>query len=200
LYPVSARRNSSDLFVFDQIFVERQYQCLDNLEPKLIVDCGANVGYSSAYFLSRFRQSYLLAVEPDPANFALLQKNLAPYRGRFDAIQAAVWPRQEGLRFNSAFAGSGQEWARAVEPTRDGDINTIDIPSLIKRSPYDRISLLKIDIEEAERELFSSTDQWLDFVDNIVIELHDRQCEDVFFKAIGRTGFTAREAGNSRSV
>lgn len=56
LYPLQVRlRGSSDLDAFDQIFNFQEYLCLQELEePNLILDLGANVGFSSAYFLSVF--------------------------------------------------------------------------------------------------------------------------------------------------
>ena len=194
LYPVYARRGSSDLAVFHQIFVSHEYRCLAGLtNPKLILDCGANVGYSAAYFLSRFPSCFVVAAEPDPENFKMLQRNLLPYDGRYSLIKAAVWPRADLLRFNKTFAGPGQEWARTVEPA-NGDakdsIETIDIPGLIARSPYKRVSLLKVDIEGAERELFISEPHiWLELVDNIVIELHGELATQAFFDAIDVTRF-----------
>jgi hypothetical protein len=48
-HPLRCRAGSSDLYVFRQIFVEREYGCLDNIDDaRLVVDCGANVGYSAA--------------------------------------------------------------------------------------------------------------------------------------------------------
>src|SRR5437867_4128173 len=48
LPPVYARHGTSDILAFSQVFAERQYSCIDDVaEPKLIIDCGANVGYSS---------------------------------------------------------------------------------------------------------------------------------------------------------
>src|SRR5262249_43096679 len=115
-YPVFARPETSDLLVFDQVFVERQYRCVGHVKtPKLILDCGANVGYSSAYFLSRHPECFVIAVEPDANNFAMLKKNLGHYDGRYKAIQAAIWPRAETLQFNKSFSESGQEWSRRVE-------------------------------------------------------------------------------------
>src|SRR4051812_39387542 len=81
-HPLRCRKGSSDRDVFRQIFVEREYACLDDLsDVDLVLDCGANVGYSSAYFLDRFPTCHVIAVEPDPENYALLEENLAPYRG-----------------------------------------------------------------------------------------------------------------------
>jgi FkbM family methyltransferase len=200
-YPVFARPNTSDFLVFDQIFVEREYRCLDEIKkPKLVVDCGANVGYSSVYFLSKYPECFVIAVEPDANNFAILEKNLSFYRGRYDAIQAALWPRAEKLQFNNLFSNVGQEWARRVEKVAPSvqlseHIKTVDIGTLIKRSRFDRVSILKIDIEGAEGELFSSAIEWLDLVDNIVIELHGQECHDAFFRAIRGRRFSISTRG-----
>src|SRR5262245_51885152 len=47
-YPLYARRSTSDLEVFEDIFVKKEYRPLDDMKsPKAIVDCGAYVGYST---------------------------------------------------------------------------------------------------------------------------------------------------------
>jgi FkbM family methyltransferase len=200
-HPVFARPGTSDFLVFDQIFVQREYRCLNQVSnPKLILDCGANVGYSSAYFLSKYPECYVIGVEPDASNFAILQKNLDYYRGRYHAIRAAVWPRAENLRFDNFFSDAGQEWARRVEEVAADTpsaefIKTVDISTLIHFSKFDRVSILKIDIEGAEFELFSSSVEWLDFVDNIVIELHGEECRDVFLKAMNGRRFNISTFG-----
>lgn len=47
------RKGTSDSDVFKQIFIKQEYECF-KLGDGLIVDCGAYVGYSAAYFLSRY--------------------------------------------------------------------------------------------------------------------------------------------------
>ncbi len=185
-YPVLARRASSDIKVFNQVFVEREYRCLDHLnEAKLVIDLGANVGYSSAYFLSRFKDCTVLAVEPDPGNFTVLKRNVAPYGNRCYALQNAVWWQSEALRFKHPMT-AGDEWARVVEPgnSQDSDIRAITIPMLLKSAPFPRVSILKIDIEGAEVELFSHDTSWLECVDNVVIELHGDACREAFLRAV----------------
>src|SRR6266851_3197344 len=67
--PVWVRPASSDLMVFDQIFVEREYRGLDDVtEADFIIDCGANVGYSSVYLLSRFPKAGLVVEEHDTSS------------------------------------------------------------------------------------------------------------------------------------
>ena len=44
-HPVEIRPGTSDKLVFHQIFVDREYRCLDHLTNiDTILDCGANVG------------------------------------------------------------------------------------------------------------------------------------------------------------
>ncbi len=148
---------------------------------RVIVDCGANVGYASAYLLSRFPQARVIAIEPFPANALLCRRNLAPYGSRATVIEAAVWSHCTRLVLDHA---GGKEWGvgvRAAQPGEAGDIEAIDLPSL----GLNRIDILKIDIEGSEAELFANnTDRWLPSVSNIAIELHGAGCERQFRTAM----------------
>jgi FkbM family methyltransferase len=195
LHPVFARPGTSDLFVFDQIFVEREYRCLDHTDCSgLIIDLGANVGYSSAYFLSSYPKAFLISVEPDPDNFALLSRNLEPYKDRCRLVKAAVWPEKAKLQFKEA-NGRSPEWGRSVEAGVEGDVEAVTVPSLIENSPHRRVSILKVDIEGAERQLFGANTDWLSLVDNIVIELHGSECTATFLSAIDQAAFAVSRCG-----
>ena len=114
-FPLICRIRTSDLRVFRQIFVEREYSCLDDVvNPGLIIDCGANVGYSSAYFLSRFPLCKVISVEPDPDNYQTLAKNLAPFGDRSTVIWAGVWSHTTRLVISETRNGPGNEWGRQV--------------------------------------------------------------------------------------
>jgi FkbM family methyltransferase len=187
-FPVKVRPETSDLSVFYQIMIFDEYRCVAGLKsPELIIDLGANVGYSSAYFLSRFKNSRVIAVEPDPSNFRELQNNLLPYRSRAIAVQAAVWPHSEMLLLNHP--GQGEEWGISIRPSENGTVRAITVPELISMSGAQRISLLKIDIEGSEIDLFRSDTTWLRQVDNIVIELHGDEARDTFFCKIDKSRF-----------
>jgi FkbM family methyltransferase len=188
------RAGASDLDAFRQIFVDREYRCLDDIaDAGLVVDCGANVGYSSAYFLSRFPRCRVIAVEPDAANFEVLQNNLHRFGGRVTALKAGVWPRRTGLRFSEEKFRDGREWSHTVREARPGessDLDGIDIGSLLRTSGFERISILKIDVEGAERHIFAENyEDWLGKVDVMIVELHGPECADVFHRAIGPFAF-----------
>lgn len=193
-HPLYCRPRSSDGDVFIQIFVEREYRCLDEVrDAKLIIDCGANVGFASAYFLSAYPRADLIAVEPDPSNFTMLQLNLAPFGSRVRTVNSGVWSSSVGLKISEAAFGDGREWSRTVRPVKDGEkpsMMAVDVGSLLRDSGHERISILKIDVEGAERQVFADNyEAWLDKVDNLVIELHGPDCEEIFHKAVAPQGF-----------
>lgn len=197
--PLWCRRKSSDRQVFSQVFIEREYACLDSVfSPKLVIDCGANVGFTSAYFLSRFPEAHVLAVEPDPGNFAMLEKNLRPYGARATTLQTAVWSHAVGLKL-SRDPEDDRDWAVQVRALRDDevpDLVAMDIGSLLELTPFELNDILKVDVEHAEVEIFGrGLGSWLDRVQNIAIELHGEDARTVFFKAIDPATFTFGRCG-----
>jgi FkbM family methyltransferase len=195
--PLKCRAGSSDLDVFRQIYVHREYRCLDHIEPpSLIIDCGANVGFSAVYFLTRYPKAKLLAIEPDAGNHACLVENLKPFADRSESLLAAVWPSSKEELVFTHFR-DGREWSRSVREAEHGETGTvpaIDIPGIMARAGVDRIPLLKIDIEGAEGPLFAeNSGAWLGKVDNLVVELHGEECSRIFHEAIAPYGFKVSE-------
>ena len=189
-YPILCRSNSSDIYVFGQIFAYREYRCLDEItDPKLIIDCGANIGCSSSYFLTRFPEARVIAVEPDPENFEILRMNLSHYHERVKLYKAAIWSHSTKLAL-----GEGETWSRKVkEVTQDQKdqniVQSVDIGALLEESKFERISILKIDVEGAEKDIFSSNyHSWLSKTDTLVIELHGPECTSIVERAMSEMG------------
>jgi FkbM family methyltransferase len=194
------RPNTSDFTVFRHVFIKRQYGCLDRVErPKFILDCGANIGYSAAYFLTQFPEAVLTAVEPDADNCAILEANLCPFAGRYRVVRAAIWPHETGLTWDETPYRDGREWARVVRSVKPGEVPLVTgttISALMRESQAERVSILKMDIERSELALFSENfEEWLDKVDNLAIELHDLECASVFNRAIANQDFKITRFG-----
>jgi hypothetical protein len=70
-------------------------------------------------------------------------------------------------------------------------MDAVDIQSLIELCGKQRISILKVDIEGAEFEVFSSPAwrHWMDRVDNVVIEVHGQDAYQVTMAAFKESGF-----------
>jgi FkbM family methyltransferase len=205
VHPLYCRNGTSDLEVFNQIFVDLEYEPLrvhEMLDVQLVLDCGANVGYSSAYFLSQSPSCHVIAVEPDPGNFAMLQRNLLAYGERAKLVRAGIWSHDTPLTISQAPYRDGREWTiqvRPCEPNEKTDLQGVSIESLLASSGFDKISLLKVDIEGAEVVLFGANTDWLERVDAIVIELHDDshfgKATDLFNATIDGRGFEVSHSG-----
>jgi FkbM family methyltransferase len=192
LHPVELRLASTDAEVYGQVITAQEYAAVIGEDARVIVDCGANIGLTSAFFLSRLPQASVIAIEPFAANADLCRHNLAPYGARAKVIEAAIWNRCTRLVLDTA---GGSEWGvrvRPAAPNEHGDIAAIDIPSL----GLPRIDILKIDIEGSEEDLFSETEQsWLKSVSNIAIELHGSARENRFFAALAGYRYDLARSG-----
>lgn len=199
-YPLTCRAGSTDIDVFKHIYVIGEYDCLESLlQPDLIIDCGANAGFSSSYFLNQFPTATVMAVEPDPGNFEMLKLNTDCLKNRCHCFQAGIWGESCGLVLCNSPQGDGREWARSVRkamPAETPDVTAIGVRELLEQSGKPRISLLKIDIEGSELPLFSGDcSSWLPCVDHIIIELHGPECTRAYLNAVTAAGFTSTEVG-----
>jgi FkbM family methyltransferase len=193
---------SSDLEVFYQIFILEEYKSLRDLKNiHLVIDAGANVGLSSAYFLTCFPKATVISIEPDRANCEACRSNLRSYdipSGRSIVIEGAIWSHCTNLSLSSNFA-DGRDWAkRVVERTQGGKevVQAWDMTSILERQGGRPVDLLKIDIEGAELEVFGETAQlWLDKVRNICIELHGPECRETFLKSLHDFRYDLSHAG-----
>lgn len=175
--PVQVRPGTSDVQVFQQVLGQCEYGFRLTPTPETIVDGGANIGLTSVYFANRYPRSRILAIEPDPDNYRLLRQNCEPYPN-ITPINAALWPKDEPLSMQNTGQGS---WALRVnsattperEP-REGLVRCVTMERLISEYGFRRLDLLKLDIEGAEKHLLDSHRGWLDRVDAIMIETHDR--------------------------
>jgi FkbM family methyltransferase len=203
-FPLIARRNTSDLSAFSGVFCRRVYAAVPRFDAGgLIIDCGANVGYSAAYFLTRFPAHPLYAIEPERSNFALLRANLSSYGGAVRVIHSAVWSHAAELVHDDTPYRDGRHWSHHVREARRGEqaaMFAVDIGTLLGESGQRRISLLKMDVEGAEAVVFSSNyEDWIDRVETIAIELHDDsefgEATSIFHRAIAGRGFAITHAG-----
>jgi len=189
-YPLFLRIGSSDREVLGQIFIEKEYEMIAVESPRTILDLGANVGYSSAYLLSKYPDASVVAVEPDAGNYAMCRRNLEPYGSRARVVHGAVWPERRKLEVNRGAWRDGREWTAQVRPVKEENtssesVDGYDMATLIGLSGATEIDLLKIDIERSELELFSrNTESWLPHIRNLCIELHGPDCEAVFARAL----------------
>ena len=184
------RWNSEDRHAVEQCFTDLQYEIpaiagvgtyrewVDGFYERavaagkrpLIVDCGANIGASVAWFSMRYPKARIIAVEPAPENFAVLQRNTAGLDVELIAGGIA------GADGRAQFAERDQTSMGAyLLHDQDGDVPTFCMQSLLAAhtTPDDVPFVLKIDIEGGEADLFCGDMDTLRQFPVVIIEPHD---------------------------
>lgn len=194
------RKNSSDLHVFEQVFLHREYESLimvakDNkINVHSIVDAGANIGLTSLFFLHHFPEAKIISIEPDPENYEMLKKNTQEFGKRIVCLQMALWDKEDVLEITDEF-GDGRSWAKSVRKSKLQSANlvkSITVSQLISDQSLSQIDIFKMDIEGAEEVIFAQ-DNDVSFLRNIKIiglEIHDQlTARALIIKSLTQWGF-----------
>jgi FkbM family methyltransferase len=179
-------RDSIDLAVLQQIFFSEDYDVarltrsaeilrryssiVDAGSAPLIVDCGANIGLSAAYFVDVFTKARVIAIEPEGGNLELARRNCA---GRnIDLLHAAIASETKLGALVDPGLGS---WGFRVEENRAGTLSMVSMNQIVAEARRSNCVpfIVKIDIEGFEQELFSKNVEWVDEFPVLIIELHD---------------------------
>jgi FkbM family methyltransferase len=189
--PVYLRVPSSDIQAFAQIFTRNEYIIEVNREPEFIVDAGANIGLASISFANQFPNARILAIEPEEENFKILLKNVEPYPN-IQPLLGALWGERAEIDVIDTGAGN---WGFVVEAPSEVQapagsirrrIQATTIDMILEDHGFQQISILKMDIEGAELEVFRGSSSWIDRIDSLIVELHERTkpgCNESFYAA-----------------
>jgi FkbM family methyltransferase len=181
-------RRWSDKVIIDECFRELQYdlptgaqgnladriyqEIVESGRKPLIVDCGSNIGVSVLWLTARYPEAHIVAIEPAADNFALLRRNCSGLDvdlrnvgiGAVDGTAHLSVEGQPGYGYQTNFSGEGLP------------IEILSLKTILASKPESSYSpfLLKVDIEGAEKYLFSSSHALLNQFSVILLELHDR--------------------------
>ena len=172
-YPVFLRLSTSDVCSYRDVLIcqDKSYDPrIPNFNPHTIVDVGAHIGMASLLFAHRYPMARIIAVEPEPANYAALVKNTSPYKN-IVPVQAALWKEDGQVRLGKSTAHP--KGAFAIAEDGDQRVRAITMETLMEANELNTIDFLKVDIEGAEKEVFRNC-AWIKNVRVIAIELHDR--------------------------
>lgn len=187
-HPVWIRVHTSDLWALQQVLIRREYECVLTSAPKVIIDGGANIGTTSVFYANRYPGARIYAVEPDPSNFLMLQKNTRMYPA-VTAIWGALWNDDSSIKISPPQAFT--HWG--VRVAEEGaTVPSVTISSLMRRYDLQYVDILKLDIEGAECEVLSTAREWIKNVRMIAIETHDRfraGCSTMFESVAGEFPF-----------
>lgn len=188
-YRIEHRESVADRGVLVQVFQLQEYSfeplspwfgdpeldaAPDARAPRLIVDCGANIGASVVYFAKTFPDARIIALEPEPDNFSLLVRNATPFGERVTSWGKAIAAKPGTVRLTDPGLG---EWGYRAGSAADGqllaDVEAVTIDNVLESLPEARPFVLKVDIEGAEAELFTTCGATLNRFPVVIVELHD---------------------------
>lgn len=173
------------VFLFDKL----------NKEPKVIFDCGANIGFVTYQFLKRFKNATIYSFEPNPSVFSVLKKSTENNKNVF-VFNKGIGNENLNLNFyknNNTGTSSFLEpndfhKAHLARKYEKIEIPIVSIANFCKENKIDKIDILKLDIEGFELNALKGCEKMLeknqvDFIYTEVnlIPTYEDQCliEDV---------------------
>lgn len=190
------REVGSDTLTFTEVILEQVYRPVVERLPdcRTVLDLGANIGLTTLYLAAHYPACRFFAVEPNPDTFRVLETNVAPLvgAGRCRLFRGAVWGSEKRLAADASRDAEHYSAFAAVEAEGDaeGGITGLPIREIIGRAGFERVDLLKADIEGAEVELFKGDTGWLEQVGALAVEFHGDSRERIGFdRLMGDYGF-----------
>lgn len=158
----------SFVWQYKEIFADECYAFPTSKKSPVILDCGANIGMSVAFFKTHYPTSRIFAYEASPEIAAILKDNLLKnnIQDNVEVIEKAVWSDNDGIEFGNMADDSSSIYQKE---------NKILIPSIRLKDVLDNhesVDFLKIDIEGAETKVLNDCHDSLRKVQNIFVEFH----------------------------
>lgn len=169
---VLIRNNPSDIQIFTQIFVHQEYNVMIAEKVNVIIDCGANIGLASLFFLSKYPNAKIIAIEPEENNFKMLKQNLDKF-SNVTCIKKGVWDKTVNLEIIDNGWGDAGFIIKEAQSISEKSVPAICIEEVINQFKLEKINILKIDIEGSEEQVILNSSKWIKKVDMIFCEIHE---------------------------
>lgn len=157
--PIFFRKGTSDEIIIQVNLGDNpEYEFPASAEPKVIFDCGANIGVISVLMANIYPDAKIYAFEPEQDNFEILKMNTEKY------------PNIKIYNFGLGAKSCEQELFMSDDPSNFGGfslhslgcntkdkrfVQIVDIAQFIKNEGVE-IDMIKIDTEGAEHEILTS--------------------------------------------
>jgi FkbM family methyltransferase len=185
-------RGKMDIWSLKETLLDRFYERYGFVirEGWTVVDIGGGIGDYSIYAATSHANVRVLAFEPFPDSYRLLQENIKINQiSNIESFSQAVSSRDGMMEFSSP-SSDPLSIQTTSNPTDIAGVSTstraVSLASIPARYNVERIDLLKLDCEGAEYDILIGSDPAvLEKIDRIVMEYHD-----------GITGFTHTDLVN----
>ena len=185
------RKGTPDLGVAISCF-SGEFDIVKYLFPKdysgIIVDAGGYIGTSAIALKQIYPKAKIIVIEPSQNNLAILKKNLEGISNIRIVYGALIGTSQKTITLNNR---GTKEWGYTVvsKPLDNPNAKPLQkTPAFLLKDllgQYEKIGLLKLDIEGGEYDLLKNDIKTLKKIPVVFAELHDRiisGCEEMYFK------------------
>lgn len=158
-----------DRYVGQRIALEKYEPYLTKLmlskikNGDVVLDIGANIGYYAVLFADKVgEKGKVIAIEPDPINFEILQKNIKENKLRnVVAVQAAVGKENKKMKIFESDENFGDHrmWGETLHPAGTSlDREAVYVfcrrlDDLLKELQEEKIDFIKMDVQGFEAEV-----------------------------------------------
>jgi FkbM family methyltransferase len=176
------RYRQMDWSAVDEIFLRGEYDAVyETLDPNLrhvALDLGANIGCFTAALLRRIPDAFVVSVEPSRETFEVLEQNRALHpAAQWTSVHGAVADQNGSAVLSTCAASTVFRLSNYVNDqsrfTTEEVVPTQTMDSLLDLTPFGRATLVKMDVEGAEKECLRKGAPWIHRVDRLVVELHN---------------------------
>lgn len=176
--------------MFDHSVYFREYDpSFDNIIPELhtdslIVDVGANIGYTALLFASHAKNSAVFAFEPHPDTFKKAQKNISlNSQLSIELLNMGLGSKKDKLKLsevNETNSGMNRilpEGSGSGFNSRQVEVDRLD--DVLKSKKVAKVDLIKIDVEGYEAQVMAGAMQTLSNCKPVLMmELDDNNLKD----------------------
>ena len=194
---VSLRNEPSDIAMFTNIFVHEEYGITMAHPVHTMIDCGANIGLASLYFLKKFPAVNIICLEPEPGNFSILEQNLG-WNKNVQLIQKAVWHSTTNLQLTGQERGNAGFTVTEEAAASAATVPAVALQDIVNDGNWEGIDICKMDVEGSEEAIFLKGETaWLQQVKTMFIEIHENIKPGLTSKllALLSPSFTVRQHG-----
>jgi len=161
-------------YLFNEIFLSKEYYFKSTKDNPVIIDCGSNIGISVLYFKTLYPNASIIAFEPGEETYTCLQENIKINKlHSIEAHKVALSNVEGTMDFYYDEDDVGSLMMSSVEermPKQKRTVSAVLLSSYINSE----IDFLKMDIEGAEMDVIEELDtkNKLVFIKRMVIEYH----------------------------
>jgi FkbM family methyltransferase len=198
--PLRFQGRKEDWIAIREVLVEDEYSCVDCLFPRdaspRVLDLGANIGSFALRVFLRCPRAQVISIEAANDTFQVLGANKRANASlNWEVLNNGVWRDDGPLTLMRRGVSVGH---RVVEGVGGDVVEGISLNTLLGRLGWDRVDLIKMDIEGGEEAVIPAALDALHHTRVLIVEIHSDRIDPVPILSVLRSIYTHHWQLNDR--